>query len=514
MGIELLLDIAESTFAERVVIGSREPGAGGMTPQHLSAQAAAGAAIVAASGAKTLVFLGENGPVFPVAVLTAARAGIPIAPLNYRLSTEQLAELLARLDSPYVIADDAQASVVESLPGAGVTLRRTNEWSAEVDKLVEAGTADYPPGPDSDESPAVLLFTSGTTSAPKCVVLRHEHLLAYVLQTIDPGSADEDDAALVSVPAYHVAGTATVLTNLYAGRRVVYLPAFTPESWLDVVRTEGVSSAMVVPTMLARIVDHLDGMDAQTPRLRSLAYGGARLPLPVLERALLAFPTVDFANAYGLTETSSTIAVLGPADHRDAIASDDPAVRARLGSAGQFVTGVEGQIRDEAGTVQEPGVYGELFVRGPQISGEYVGLGSMLDENGWFPTKDRAMIDPDGYLFIEGRMDDTIIRGGENIAPAEIEDALLASPLVHEAAVIGRPDEEWGERIVAVVVPTTWPQEPDPDELRAFVRARLRGSKTPDQVIYRESLPHTETGKLLRRELHADLSAAADPNAG
>jgi acyl-CoA synthetase (AMP-forming)/AMP-acid ligase II len=325
-----------------------------------------------------------------------------------------------------------------------------------------------------------------------------------VLQTVDPVSADDTDAALVSVPPYHVAGTATVLTNVYAGRRVLYLPTFGPQEWLDLVGTEGVSSAMLVPTMLARIVEHLGATPAQVPSLRSLAYGGSRLPQPVLERALQLFPTVDFANAYGLTETSSTIAVLGPDDHRAAMAGTDPQSRARLASAGRLVAAVEGEIRDPAGTVLGPGEPGELWVRGPQISGEYVGVGSTLDAEGWFPTKDRAWFDDEGYLFIEGRMDDTIIRGGENIAPAEIEDVLLDHPDVREVAVIGRPDEEWGERIVAVVVPAQWPA-PDSADLQDWVRKRLRGSKTPDEVYFRETLPHTDTGKLLRRELISEL---------
>jgi acyl-CoA synthetase (AMP-forming)/AMP-acid ligase II len=500
VGIELLLDIATSTAPDRVVLGRRSDG---LTLDRLATLAAGGALVVRDSGAQTVVFLGSNGPAFPVAVFASARAGVPICPLNYRLSSEQLTGLLDRVDDPLIIADQEQLTQV-----AGRTRVLTSEqWLEQAEKA--SGESERIESelllPAEDESPAVLLFTSGTTSTPKCVVLRHEHLLAYVLQTVDPASADETDAALVSVPPYHVAGTATVLTNVYAGRRVLYLPAFSPESWLDLVGTEEISSAMVVPTMLARIVDHLGDEQAQVPALRSMAYGGARLPLPVLERALRAFPTVAFANAYGLTETSSTIAVLGPDDHRDAVASDDPAIRARLGSAGRLVGGVEGEIRSPEGDVLGVDEPGELWVRGPQISGEYVGIGSSKDAEGWFPTKDRAWFDADGYLFIEGRMDDTIIRGGENIAPAEIEDVLLDHPAVREAAVLGRPDEEWGEAIVAFIVPNPG-AAPDADELRDWVRQRLRGSKTPDDVYFRDDLPHTDTGKLLRRELIKDLT--------
>jgi acyl-CoA synthetase (AMP-forming)/AMP-acid ligase II len=257
---------------------------------------------------------------------------------------------------------------------------------------------------------------------------------------------------------------------------------------------------MVVPTMLARIVEHLDGHPADVPTLRSLAYGGARMPHTVLEAALRTFPDTGFTNAYGLTETSSTIALLGPEEHRTALGSDDPAVRARLRSAGRMVPGVEAEIRDAAGTAQPPGSTGELWVRGPQVSGEYKGAASLLDSDGWFHTRDLARFDDEGYLFVEGRADDTIIRGGENIAPAEVEDILLRHDAVREAAVVGVPDEEWGERIAAFVVVHEGARV-DAEDLRAWVRARLRGSKTPDLVIFRDELPYTPTGKLLRREL-------------
>jgi acyl-CoA synthetase (AMP-forming)/AMP-acid ligase II len=358
---------------------------------------------------------------------------------------------------------------------------------------------------------AVLLYTSGTTAEPKAAVLRHRHLLAYVLNTVEFGSAAEGDAALVAVPPYHVAGLANLLTNLYAGRRVVYLAAFGAGEWLRTVRREKITHAMLVPTMLARIVAEVPGDDAGTPTLRALAYGGARAPRPVVERALRIFPGTGFTGAYGLTETASSVAVLSPEDHRAALASGDPAVRDRLGSVGRALPGVEFQIRTGDGVLAGPGENGLVFVRGEQISGEYGGPSPgappsgeqrALDADGWFPTRDRGRLDADGYLFIEGRADDTIIRGGENIAPAEIEDVLLAHPGIAEAAVVGVPDPEWGQRLVAVLV-----GEGDPAEIRQWVRERLRSAKTPDTIVFRAGLPKTDTGKLLRRTLLAELEA-------
>src|SRR5699024_1084922 len=183
-------------------------------------------------------------------------------------------------------------------------------------------------------------------------------------------------------------------------RRIVYLPHFDALRWLEVARSTGATSAMVVPTMLDSIVDVLDGAEANVPTLKSLSYGGARMPLPTLEAALRAFPGVGFVNAYGLTETSSTIALLGPDDHRDALASSDPHVRARLGSIGRPVPGIEIVIRDAEDNPVGIGEQGELWVRGPQVSGEYMGSGSSLDDEGWFPTRDLAYQDADGFLFV------------------------------------------------------------------------------------------------------------------
>jgi acyl-CoA synthetase (AMP-forming)/AMP-acid ligase II len=470
----MLLEMIASACADRLAIGTA---AGGITYGELLARAGAGAEVIRQHGAKHLAYVGESDVAFPVAVFAAAWAGVPILPLNYRLSDEQLQALLGQHDDVLVLTDDPAR-----IPGMPI-----EHWNRAT-----AGGAEAEPSTAEGDDVAVLLYTSGTTSAPKAVVLRHRHLTSYVISSVEFAGAEEGDATLTSVPPYHIAGVANVVSNVYAGRRVVYLPAFTPETWLDTVRGEGITHAMVVPTMLARVVEHLGSEPAGCDGLRSLAYGGARMPVTVLERALGAFPTTDFVNAYGLTETSSTIAVLGPEDHRKALEGDD-AARARLGSCGRLVPGIEVDVRD-----------GEIWVRGEQVSGEYLGQGGALDAEGWFPTRDRGFVDEEGYLFVEGRADDTIIRGGENIAPAEVEDVLLAHPAVAQAAVVGLPDEEWGQRLAAAVVlrPGT---EVDAEALRAFARERLRSSKTPDVIAFRDDLPMTDTGKLLRRVVLADL---------
>jgi acyl-CoA synthetase (AMP-forming)/AMP-acid ligase II len=482
----MLLDMAVDGFGDRVVLGRR---ADGLTPHQLQARARAGARLVVAENADAIVYLAVNGPAFPVALFAAAHAGVPLVPVNYRLGAEQLDGILARHPKALVIAD----------PSATPTPARSPDeflrCALEMSSLVHTE-------PVESDAPAVVIYTSGTTSAPKGVLLRHANLVSYVFGTVEFASAEADEAALMSVPPYHIAGISNVLSNLYAGRRVVTLPAFDPCEWLATVRAENITNAMVVPTMLARIMACSD--DRSVPSLRSLAYGGAAMPPQVIEAALRAWPHVDFVNAYGLTETSSTVAVLGPDDHRAAVAADDPAVRARLHSAGRPVPGIELEIRDEAGSPVSTGTPGRIWIRGDQVSGEYAGSGPSVDARGFFDTRDSGRLDGEGYLFVLGRVDDTIIRGGENIAPAEIEDVLLRHPAVADAAVVGVPDDEWGQRLEAVVVPAPG-AAPDAEQLRDHVRATLRGSKTPDRIVFRPELPRTPTGKLLRRDLLADL---------
>jgi acyl-CoA synthetase (AMP-forming)/AMP-acid ligase II len=261
--------------------------------------------------------------------------------------------------------------------------------------------------------------------------------------------------------------------------------------------------------MLERILDALERANITLPALRHLSYGGGRMPLPVVERALALLPGTDFVNAYGLTETSSTIAILSPGDHRTAFASDDPAIRNRLRSVGRPIPTLELEIRDASGRVLPAHTVGEIYVRGEQIAGEYLDGGSVL-ESGWFPTHDAGLLDDDGYLYLEGRLDDVIVRGGENISPGEIEDALLEHPLVNEAAVVGVPDQQWGERVAAAVVLADGTDSVDKDELRAWVRDRLRSSRTPEDVEFVAELPYTETGKLIRRLVRDQLAHLRD----
>lgn len=508
MNIATILDMAAEVCGERCGIA---------TATHryryaeLRERAQAAAAYLRAGEAGRVALLDVNSPAAAIALFAAGYAGIPYVPLNYRLTRAEINALIARIAPAVVIAGDDYAALIDALPGIQV-LRR------DAFLALPAATAPVDAGEDP-RAIAVQLFTSGTTGQPKAAILRHENLMGYIVGTVEFASAAEDDAILVTVPPYHIAGISAVLSSTYAGRRMVQLESFDAAEWIDAMRREQVSNAFVVPTMLERIVTELEAQQAITlPALRSLAYGGGKMPQPTIERAMRRLPHVDFTNAYGLTETSSTIAVLGPDDHRAAMASDDPALRRRLASVGRPTAAVEIEIRDESGRALGTGEAGFVFVRGPQVSGEYLShgpqgpqgpqQGSQLDAEGWFPTRDRGWCDAEGYLFLDGRADDVIVRGGENISPGEIEDVLLTHPAVADAAVVAMPDVQWGEAVAAAVVLHPGAQV-SVAELQALVKAQLRSSRVPQAIVFREQLPYNELGKVLRRLVREEFAGAS-----
>jgi len=485
--------MAVSGFGDRTAFG---PVGTGLTYAELLERSARAGHSFTEAGTERVSFLDVSSPALPVALFGAAYAGQPFVPLNYRLADGDLAALAERTAPASLVVGSDQAPRVASTPGLHLSER--DQFLA----ATESGDALDPSAWSMDpDDIAVLLYTSGTTGEPKAAVLRHKNLVGYILGSVEFMGAGEDEATLVSVPPYHIAGLAAILSSVYAGRRIVQLPTFDADTWIDLVLAEGVTHAMVVPTMLARIVERMTARSIELPSLRALSYGGGRMPLPVIDQALGLFPETRFVNAYGLTETSSTISLLGPDDHRQAHASDDASIKRRLTSVGQPLPTLEVSIRDDEGVEVPSGTPGEVWVRGEQVAGEYLQQGSKLTAEGWFPTNDGGELDANGYLYVTGRLDDVIVRGGENISPGEIEDVMLSHPDVRDVAVIGIPNDQWGETIAAVVVGSA--TEAD---LKALVAQRLRSSRSPDTVVYRDELPYNDTGKLLRRVLRAELA--------
>ncbi|HWA63718.1 MAG TPA: class I adenylate-forming enzyme family protein [Caulobacteraceae bacterium] len=497
MHTALLLEMAAEAFGDRTAVGSH---ADGVTYAELAARARGGGVWLDGMDAFTVVWLGLNGPTLPAALFASAEIARPFAPLNYRLSDPELRRLMARTAPSVAIVDDDMMARVEGVEGV-ILIPRSRFEAACLDPQYRDAER-----PAADHDIAVLLFTSGTTGEPKAAVLRHRHLASYVISTVEFMHADEDEAALVSVPPYHIAGISAALTSVFAGRRTFYLTAFTPEAWVEAAAAEKITHAMVVPTMLGRILAVLEAKGERLPHLRALSYGGGRMPQAVIEKAMALMPHVDFVNAYGLTETSSTISVLTADDHREAMASADPKVRRRLGSVGRPLPTLELEIRGPEGEVLGPGQSGEVYVRGEQVAGEYLHR-KVIADDGWFATNDSGWMDEDGYLFVEGRLDDVIVRGGENISPGEIEDVLRQHPNVADVAVLGVHDDQWGEKVAAVIVPRG--ETPTIEALSDLVKSKLRSTKTPEAWEFRAELPYNETGKLLRRVLRLELSKPA-----
>ena len=450
----------------------------------------------AAVESRHVAYLGLSGATFLEHLLACAQAGLAFMPLNYRTGASELASLLEAFRPALVVHDDDYADKAAACSG-GSTPLPTNA-------ALPQDALDVHPG-DGDEV-AVILHTSGTTSRPKAVLLRHRHLCSYIFGVVDFASAGADETAIVTTPPYHIAGIMGVLTPLYSGRRMVFLPRFDARDWLTTASAYNATHAFLVPTMLARIVDALTVEPRLQPRsLRHIAYGGGPIHTTLVERALELFPGVDFVNAYGLTETSSTVALLGPEDHRTALASDDPRMRRRLQSVGRPLPGVEIRIVRDDGEEAAADEVGTITIAGAQVSGQYHGRDS---GSAWFTTGDLGYVDDDGYLFIGARADDVIIRGGENISPGEVEDVLARHPDVRAVAVVGAPDEEWGQCVVAFVEPRA-PDHAGSDELREFARGALASFKLPARVVFVDELPRTDTGKVLRTRLREQLSDAA-----
>ena len=474
MNIYLILQMASEAMGEReaVVCGDHR-----LSFEDLAIAARAIAAKLRAG--EKLAYLAENAPAMPAALFGAALKGTPFVPINYRLAETQISTLLARVTPAKLITE-------QTIKLEGLTSISPHE--------ALCGNPYDREAPDEEQGVAIELFTSGTTGEPKSAILKHDNLMSYILGTAEFMSASEDEATLICVPPYHIAGISAVLSSTYVGRKMVQLPNFSPGEWLRLVREENVTHAFVVPTMLQRIME--SGEDLDLPSLRFLAYGGGKMPMSVIEQAMKRWPQVSFTNAYGLTETSSTICLLGPDEHRTAVRSDDASIRRRLTSVGRPLPTIEVEIRHENGEICKAEHAGLVFVRGDQVSGEYKGLGSQLDAQGWFPTKDRGYLDGDGFLYLDGRDDDVIVRGGENISPGEIEELLRSHKAIRDVAAVAVSDTEWGEVVGLAVV---CDDEVSNEEICALVRQNLRSSRVPAVIRRWDELPYNETGKLLRR---------------
>ena len=443
-----------------------------------------------------------------VALLYACfKAGREVRLYNYRLGPDEVADLVPRNPSGSFFFGIRYADIAHRVVRRGlennVRLLDTDGFGVlPVDREAGPWAARSETTESRGRSSDVVLFTSGTTAQPKPIGLDGPGLLAYVASTTPlPTPETADQATLLSVPLFHVAGLVGLLRSVFMGRRVVLQPQFQEEEWLRTVESEGVTHAFLVPTMLRRILDAPGLVPSGVASLEVITYGGAPMPLQLIGEALQRFPeTVGFTSTYGLTESGGTVCVLTPEDHE--AARHDEAGLQRLSSVGRAVSDLSVFIVDDDGKVLESGEVGEVVVVGSRIRPAPTPIPGAGKR--WLRTGDIGYLDRQGYLYLCGRADDMIIRGGENISPTEIETVLLSYPGIKAAAVLGVPDEIWGERVAAFLVAPGL----DADEVVAHCKSRLASYKVPEVVHFSDSFPMTTTGKVLKRELRQRIASA------
>ena len=462
--------------------------------------------------------LQTNSHRYVQAYYAAAALGAVFLPLNYRAKLPELEYMITTAQVRVLLVGDRYVETVRQLRPKLTTVQRyialetAQDGMARLDELLATAAPEFEPPETDDEDTSILMYTSGTTALPKAVMLTYNDFTAYVCSNVELADGTPRGTALLCVPLYHIAGATNIMTSMFTGRRLVLLPQFDPKTWLETVARERVTHAFLVPTMVKQLIDHPQFSAYDLSSLENLSYGGAAMPFPVVRRAIEMFPkTVGFVNAFGQTETTSTLTVLGPEDHRlDGTAHEVEIRLKRLKSIGRPLPDVELKVVDDDGQPLPLGQVGELWVRTPRVMKGYGAAGGTTSplQDGWLPTRDMGWLDEDGYIFLAGRKDDMIIRGGENIAPAEVEAVLYSHPGVDEAAVIGIPDVEWGQRVAAVVVPRPG-VELSSEEIIEFCRQRLASFKKPEVIQFAEALPKNPMGKILKKDLRAQLAGAA-----
>jgi acyl-CoA synthetase (AMP-forming)/AMP-acid ligase II len=462
--------------------------------------------------------MATNSPEFVEIYYACAKLGACFVPVNYRAKQEELSYMLSASEAKVLFAGARYLEMVAALRPEVPSLREVITLDGAHDGLQSfesllAGAPEDDVFVDVDEGePTVLIFTSGTTALPKGVELTYMNLSLYVVNTMSPADPTAElEKTLLSVTIAHVAGITAILSSIWGGRTLVILPQFDPEIWLEAVQRERVTHAFVVPTMLKRLMDYPYFDRYNISSLKLITYGAAPMPYEVVCRAIEVF-TCDLMNAYGQTESTSSLTYLGPEDHRlNGSDAENAKKLHRLRSVGRAMDDVDVAILDAAGKRLPAGQEGEICVQSARVMKEYLNAGEATAStivDGWLHTGDVGYLDEDGYLFITGRVKDLIIRGGENIAAGEIEAILENHPYVEESAVIGVPDVEWGETIKAIVVLTPAADGIDREtlreDLREHCRAHLAGYKTPAYIAFVEELPRNPMGKVLKTDLRRD----------
>lgn len=447
-------------------------------------------------------YLGLNSIDYVVLMQAALRIGAVTVNINWRLVAREVAYIAADAELALLVTEAERLPQIT--PG---TVGRVILVDAEHDGLpsFEAWVRSHQPDARTcsvtPDHAAIQLYTSGTTGHPKGAILTHGSISAAMMQSkkIPENWAawGPDDVSLIAMPQFHIGGTGWTVNTLNAGATGVLLGKPEIEDIIDAVERRRVTKMFAVPAVLGMILNHPRSQAADLGSLRTLLYGASPIPLDILKRCMALFPNARFVQMYGATETSGTIVYLPPEDH-------DVAGTPRMAGCGKPFPEVELRIGDAEGNPLPPRTIGEVLVRSPLVMSGYHKLpdatASAFVKGGWYRTGDAGYLDEDGYLYLYDRVKDMIVSGGENIYPVEIENALHEHPGVRDCAVIGVPDERWGEAVKAIVV-----REPGHDctaeELIAFARERVASYKAPKSVDFVDALPRNPSGKILKKEL-------------
>jgi acyl-CoA synthetase (AMP-forming)/AMP-acid ligase II len=455
---------------------------------------------------------------FVEAYFATAKLGGIFVPLNYRAKAEELEYMIDFAEIKLLFAEARYLELVRSIRPKLTKLLHLVPVEAdepgEYETLI-GGEPDPAPAADiADDDITILMFTSGTTGRPKAVPLRHDAFVNYALENVEPAGFDHHERNILSVPLYHVAGIQAMIPAIYGGRTLIMMRQFELTEWFETVQREKATRAMLVPTMLSWIIDSPDFHQYDLSSLEVITYGSAPMPFEVIRKAIDVLPHVSFINGYGQTESAATLTALGPEDHRlDGTEEENQKKLERLKhSIGKPLADVEIRIMGENGEILGPGEPGEIQAKGPRIMKGYMAdpekTARTFTEDGWLRTGDLGYVDDEGYVYLTGRIDDLIIRGGENISPAEIEEVLDRHPSVKESCVIGVPHPEFGQEPFAYCVLREG-MTATPEELMEFCRSTLASYKRPRGVAFLDELPRNPTGKVLRTELRAKYAAEA-----
>jgi acyl-CoA synthetase (AMP-forming)/AMP-acid ligase II len=446
--------------------------------------------------------LSKNTDLFLEILFGAMKARVTLVPVNVRLAPPEVAYVLNDSGAKVVFSGPEFVELVEKAAGAvtnpppQVLLEGAREgWTAYAD-FREAGAAIDPKLPHHPDDDVLQLYTSGTTGMPKGVQLTNANYLAFMqlAQSIPGFNFRADENVLCAMPQFHVAGANISLLGVASGARTVILPDLIPGLVLDLLQNERINHAFFVPAVIMMLMQ-APGIDAaDLTNLKSISYGASPIAEELLARARARFGC-DMLQLYGMTETVGAATYLPPAAHEPAMG--------KLRSCGIAWPGIDIRLVDADGNDVKQGEVGEIVIRAPVVMKGYWNKAEATADtirNGWLHTGDAAYQDTDGYIFIYDRVKDMIVSGGENVYPAEVENAIFGHPQVADVAVIGVPDEKWGEAVRALVVAKPGVTV-DKDSVIAWARERIAGYKVPKGVDVIEAIPRNPSGKILRREL-------------